>query len=130
MSKKPSRIADYLAKTIDALAGHKSQKQIAEEVGYEKANMISMFKKGDAKVPLEKVPVLAKAIGIDPAFLFRLGLEQYWPDQHEAIASVFGEVITQNERALIRKIRSWNRNTDPILVTKDNEGILRDLFKS
>lgn len=128
-AKKPSRIADFLSKSIDAMAGHKSQKEIAEEIGYERPNMLSMIKNGDAKLPLEKVPVLAKAINVDAAFLFRLALEQYWPEQQEAIAAVFGEVTTANERALIRKVRTWTKNTDPVLVSKDNEAELREFFK-
>lgn len=128
-AKKPSRIADFLSKSIDAMAGHKSQKEIAEEIGYERPNMLSMIKNGDAKLPLEKVPVLAKAINVDAAFLFRLALEQYWPDQQEAVAAVFGEVTTANERALIRKIRTWTKNADPVLVSKDNEAALKEFFK-
>ena len=38
-----------------------------------------MFKRGEVKVPLNKIPLLAKAINADPAHLFRLALEQYWP---------------------------------------------------
>jgi hypothetical protein len=29
-------------------------------------------------VPLDKIPLLAKALGVDPAHMFRLALEQYW----------------------------------------------------
>ena len=124
-----SRIAVYLTKQIDAMHGTKSQREIAEEIGYTKPNMISMFKRGEAKIPIDKVPALAKAINVDPAFLFRLAMEQYWPDMSEAVAAVFGSIITRNEQELLKKIRSWTKNSDPKLITKDNEARLKDVFK-
>jgi transcriptional regulator with XRE-family HTH domain len=108
-----SKIASYLSKQIDALQGIKSQREIASEIGYDKPNMISMFKRGEAKVPLDKVPALAKAINVDPAFLFRLALEQYWPDVASALAPVFRTVISRNEEKLILAFREMTNDTDP-----------------
>lgn len=125
-----TRIADYLSKTIDALSSIKSQREIAAEIGYEKPNMVSMFKRGEAKVPLDKIPALAKALNVDPAFLFRLAMEQYWPNQEDAIGAIFGSVITKHETDLIDKIRSWTKNQDPKLLSKETEPQLREIFKS
>ena len=136
MTKKPgmpfsgSRIAIYLTKQIDALQGIKSQREIAFEIGYDKPNLISMFKRGEAKVPIDKIPALANAIKVDPAFLFRLAMEQYWPDMNEAVASVFGAIVTRNERELLEKVRQWTLNTDPKLVTPETEGALMAAFKT
>jgi transcriptional regulator with XRE-family HTH domain len=86
-TKKPgmpfadSAIAKYIDKKIDELKGVKTQREIAAEIDYDKPNMISMFKRGEARVPLDKIPLLAKALGVDPAHMFRLALEQYWPDR-------------------------------------------------
>lgn len=125
-----SRIAVYLTKQIDALQGMKSQREIAADIGYEKPNMISMFKRGEAKVPIDKIPALAKSINVDPAFLFRLAMEQYWPDLSEAVSAVFGDIITKNERDLLKKVRSWTKNTDPKLLTSGNEDDLKVIFKA
>jgi len=124
-----NRIATYLAKRIDALSGKKSQREIAAEIGYDKPNVISMFKRGEMKVPLDKVPALAKAIDVDPAHLFRLAMEQYWPDQHEAISAVFGTVVTKNEAEIVGKIRELTNNSDPEL-TPDMEQKLASAFKA
>src|SRR5580704_11911538 len=80
-----SSIAKYLDKQIDALKGVKTQREIAAEIGYDKPNMISMFKHAEVKAPLDKIPSLAKALHVDPAHLFRLALEQYWPTLGPAI---------------------------------------------
>ena len=109
-----SAIARYLGRQIEALKGVKTQREIATEAGYEKANIISMFKHGEAKVPLDKIPVLAKALHVDPTHLFRLALEQYWPSLNEAVAEIFGQMATKNEEVIfLRKWREETHNTDP-----------------
>jgi transcriptional regulator with XRE-family HTH domain len=117
-------IADYITQQVEiqAKAG-KTAREIASEMGYEKANMISMFKTGDVKVPLDKVPALAKALNVDVAFLFRLALQQYWKNENKVIASIFGGVFTDNEREIIDYIRSSSRNSDPALTADLKRGI-------
>lgn len=100
-----SSIAKYLDKQIEALKGVKTQRQIAAEIGYEKPNMISMFKRGEVRVPLDKIPALAKALEVDPGHLFRLALEQYWPGLRETIQAIFGRVVTANEEEIL--IKPW-----------------------
>jgi transcriptional regulator with XRE-family HTH domain len=107
-------IAIYISKQIHNLKGVKTQREIAAEVGYDKPNMISMLKTGDTKVPLEKIPLLAKALNVDPAHLFRLALEQYWPGLTSTIAEIFGTLATSNEESIfLTKWRAATGNTDP-----------------
>ena len=109
-----SLIANYLEKQIEALKGVKSQREIAGEIGYESPNLISMFKRGEARVPLDKIPLLAKALYVDPGHLFRLALQQYWPGKGDVIAAIFGNLATENEKAiLLTKWRSATGNMDP-----------------
>ena len=68
-------IARFLDRQIDTLKGVKTQREIVGEMGYEKPNIISMFKSGQVRVPLDKIPALARAIEIDTADLFRLAVE-------------------------------------------------------
>jgi len=111
-----TKLAQYLRRQLPVVAKDKSQREIAHEMGFTKPNIISMYKRGDVRVPLEKLPLLAKAIGADVAYLFRLGLEQYWPEQQEAIDAVFGTVITKNEARIIKKIRDVTDDNDPALT--------------
>ena len=102
-TKKPgmpfadSAIAKYIDKKIDELKGVKTQREIAAEIDYDKPNMISMFKRGEARVPLDKIPLLAKALGVDPAQMFRVALEQYWPDRGDIIAKLFARTMPSIE---------------------------------
>src|ERR1700733_11682805 len=136
-TKKPgmpfadSAIAKYIDKKIDELKGVKTQREIATEIGYDKPHLISMFKRGEARVPLDKIPLLAKALGVDPAHLFRLALEQYWPDRGEIITKLFGRLASENEEEILLKHwRAATRNTDPettvrieLAVSKMNESL-------
>ncbi len=86
-------------------AAEKTQRQIAYEIGYDKPNMITMFKQGITRVPAEKVAPLACALGEDPVCLLRLWLLEYEPDLLEAIEGHLGLLLTPEERSLISKLR-------------------------
>ena len=107
-------IAKFLDKRIDELKGVKTQREIAAEVGYDKPNIISMFKRGETKVPLDKVLLLAKALDTDPAHLIRLGLEQSIPGFNAIMDDLLGIVATKNEaRILLTKWRKATKDLDP-----------------
>lgn len=123
-----SKIAVYLRKQIDALSGIKNQREIASEIGYDKPNIISMFKRGEAKVPLDKIPALAKALHSDPAFMFKLALEQYWPKQEAAIAAIFGAIATKNQQAITARIAELSDRDDPELTPELDQALV-DFFE-
>ncbi len=122
-----SRIVNFLNKQINSLAATKSQRQIAFECGYEKPNIISMFKRGETKVPLDKIPALAKALEVDPRALFRLALEQYWPEVNKVVGDIFGHVVSENEHEIIEEIRHLTNDMDP-KITAEQKAQLREIF--
>lgn len=122
MPHADSKIARYLSKQIDAISHEKSQREIALEIGYEKPNMISMIKRGETKVPLEKIPALAKALHVDAGHLYRLAMEQYWPGQAEALKQAFGFTVTESEHQVVSYLRE--------LLGSDNIELTTALKKS
>lgn len=99
-------IATYISQQVEIQQSMgKTQREIAQEIGYDKPNMISMFKRGEAKIPLDKIPALAKALAVDPAFMFRLAMQQYWPDQQKTIVEIFGGILTSDEKKVIEMYR-------------------------
>jgi hypothetical protein len=86
-----SEMAQYLTEKIDAIASTKSVKEIATELGYEKAKMVTMLASGEIKLQLDKVPALARALNADLSHLFRLALNQYWP----GIGAELDEIIVR-----------------------------------
>lgn len=113
-----SKIAEYLDKQIAiAQSMGTTQREIAAAIGYDKPNMVSMFKRGEAKVPLDKIPSLARVLNVDPGFLFRLALEQYWQGASDVIVQIFGTTVSKNERAILDFIREVSKDGDPELTT-------------
>ena len=113
IATKPMRVADYLAQQI-TLCG-KSQRDIAFEVGYENANIITMMKQGHTKIPIVKVGAFARALEVDPAYLLRLVCMEYMPETWAAIEDALdGPILTRNERLFIQEYRRRTGNTDPI----------------
>jgi transcriptional regulator with XRE-family HTH domain len=116
-------IAEFI--TACLAASDKSQKEIAEEAGFDNPNIISMLKTGVTKLPLNRVGPLAKALDIDPAHLFRLALIEYMPDTWDSLEAAFqGTVLTGNELALIRDFRRITGDLNPEWKELDREAIL------
>jgi hypothetical protein len=57
----------------------KSQKEIADGLGYCNANIITMFKNGNTRVPPEKVVPLAQMLNEPPPALLQAWLSAYMP---------------------------------------------------
>lgn len=104
-------VAEYLEWAI--YESGKTQREIAEEVGYDKPNIITMFKQGLTKLPLEKVPVMAKALGVSRRYLMILALREYSPRLLGVIEETFGLQVTDNEEAIIKLIRTLTDGGDP-----------------
>lgn len=120
--------AIFLRRQTELLAHRKTQKQIAQEAGFTNGNLISMFKSGSSKIPLDRVPALARALETDPAYLMRLALEQaVGKTAAVAVLEVFGTPTTLNERAWLEEIRDASANTDPKLTVRSRAS-LRAIF--
>lgn len=123
-----SKIAEYVAREIDRIAPEKSQKDIATELGYERPNIISMWKTGATSIPLEQILPLAEALGVDPVPMFRLALEEFWPEKDETIRKIFGHIASEEEFKILKEIRKYTHNANPAL-TQDVKQRLAEAFK-
>jgi transcriptional regulator with XRE-family HTH domain len=120
--------ANFLNDRMRDLKHRKSQKEIAHEAGFINANMLSLLKSGANKIPLDRVPALAKALEADAAYLMRLSLEQsVGVTAANAIIDVFGTPITINERGWLDEIRDASDNADP-RITARSRSALRGIF--
>jgi transcriptional regulator with XRE-family HTH domain len=125
---KNTAAATFLIDRMRDLKHRKSQKEIAEEAGFNNPNMLSLFKSGANKIPLDRVPALAKALEADPAYLMRLSLEQsVGVTAANANIDVFGTPISVNERGWLDEIRDASDNTDP-RITARSRSALRGIF--
>ena len=104
-------VAEYLVQKI-AESG-KTQRVIAEECGFENPNIISMFKKGETRLPLNRIEPLASALNVDPAHLLRLVMLEYMPRTWDDIEWMLkGSIMTDSELRLISAFRQLRKMTD------------------
>ena len=117
----------YLSRLLEI--SDKTQRQIAEECGYPNPNIISMFKKGHTKVPIERTPSMAKALGVDPAEMLRRAMRDTMPNVLQMVEDVMGDLVTVNERNILETIRGASKESDPKLDRETEKG-LKALFKA
>lgn len=115
---KIQTVAEYLSQAIE-ISG-KTQLEIAREVGYSRPNVLSMMKQGQTKVPIDKVPGLAEACGVDPASFLRLVLREYMPETYKVISKHLGPVLDDEEMVLLNAYRLWReeKQIDAIAPTQ------------
>ena len=128
--KTTMTVAEYVSHQIEACG--KTQAQIAREVGYEqRPNLISMIKLGRSKLPVQKIGAFAKALGVDPAFLFKLAMSEYSPETWAAMNEIHGAIpVTQNERGILEEIRKLSHDADPKLQTPAQHRALKAFVQS
>lgn len=120
--------AKLIADRVRDLSHRKTQAEIASEAGFANANMMTFLKNGRNKVPLDRVPSLAKALEVDPAYLMRLALDQaVGATAAKAINEIFGTPATENERGWLNELRDASGNTDPRLTAR-SRAALRAVF--
>lgn len=94
-----SKTAAFLAKAI-AFSG-RTQAEIAREAGFPKPNVLSMMKFGQMKIPIDRVPALARACQVDAAYFLRLALETEHPAVYAVLVETLGQPMTANEHELV-----------------------------
>lgn len=103
MTTPVSPTAMLLSKAIED--SELTQREIADRVGFKSANIISMMKKGETRVPLERVPALAATLGIDERQFLMVAIEEYHPGVHEVLLDVFGLPLSDAELGIVTMFR-------------------------
>lgn len=97
-------VAKFLSEQIDHSS--RTQREIAEAIGFGNPNIITMLKQGHTKVPLTRVGALARVLDIDPGYLMRMVLEEYMPDTWQAVEQSLGRMLlSEDEERLVRVFR-------------------------
>lgn len=127
MTKKPhqdARLAQYVERRILELKPRKTQAEIATQAGYVNPNMITMIKQGKSKAALDRIPALARALEVDPAYLMGLALKQAIGRTSAAsVIEIFGDPISQNELGWVKVIREASDHSDPRLTIRSQSAI-------
>ena len=81
-----------------------------------------MFKKGDTKLPFNKVAAMANALNTDPRYLLRLVISEYDPEVWAVIVQIMGPGMsyTDDEVALLELARAKGYGRTPCLKVPEN----------
>ena len=60
-----------------------------------------MMKAGEMKVPIDRIPGLAAALGVSPFDFIRIAMEEYQPEVWEVLTKTLGAPLTKTEEMLI-----------------------------
>ena len=91
-------VSMLISSAIDRLAPFKTQRELAREMGFVRANMLSMLRTGAARIPFGRIPNVAAVLGIDPALLLKLHLMETWPEFETVVHEIFGGILSADER--------------------------------
>lgn len=107
----------------------KTRAEIAREMGYRNENVVNMMLGGVCKVPIDKIPRLAKALNVEVTQMMTLAMEEYCPSILRAIEETFEFLATPNEREFVKVVRHISNNTDPRLPLELRE-IIEAYFRN
>ena len=82
-----------------------TQREIADRVGFKHANIISMLKTGETRVPLDRIPSLAQTLGMDERLFLMVAIEEYHPGVHEVLVDVLGLPLSDAELGILTMFR-------------------------
>lgn len=117
-------LSAFITQRILQMRPLKSQVEIATEAGFVSTNMLSMVKSGKTRLPLDRVPALARALDCDPRRLFQLAIAQGgYETTRSAIEDVFGTIITRNEAVWLEEIRAASDHMDPTMTARARSAI-------
>ncbi len=122
----PMPVHEYIEKQL-YLSG-KSQREVADALGYKNQNIISVFKNGKSKVPVNKVGALATVLGIDKKFFLHMVMNEYMPDVWKSMMEILSDEIPQhsaNDVQTLNVIREATKGIDLDLGNPDNAKILQ-----
>lgn len=125
MTNQPhgTTVAEFLTDRIAAV--DKTQRQISEECGFDNPNIITMFKNGQTKLPINRIASLARAIEVDPVHLLRLVMLEYIPDVWECIENIMqSTLLTANELELVRAFREVTGENNAQAVVIDRSAVI------
>lgn len=74
-----------------------TQKEIALQIGYNRPNVLSMMKLGDTKVPISKIPDIARVCRVDEFEFLRTAMQEYHPEIWTAIEQAFEKKYRHGE---------------------------------
>jgi len=110
-----SVVAAYIAAAIEKSS--KTQLEISAEAGFPRSSVLSMIKQGQTKMPLARIPQMARALDVDEVEFFRLAMSEYMPDLLRICDAMYArDALSEAERLLLKEVRQCAKE-QPLQIT-------------
>jgi transcriptional regulator with XRE-family HTH domain len=109
-----SPTAKMLERAINASG--MTHREIADRVNFKNAKLIAELKSGELRVPLERIPALALALGMDERKFLTLAIEEYFPGVNEVLVETLGLPLSDVELGIVTMFRMASMRGDIELV--------------
>lgn len=122
-----SELSRLVTARLEDIAFKKSQREVADEVGFANRNMLSLIKSGQTKLSLDRVPAMTKALDLELSVVMLAALRQYYnEDVISTLRETFGTTETRTEHEIL-SIARLNMNTRAT-ITFETRHALADVF--
>ena len=102
-----------------------TDQQLCDALGFERQIALALIKAGTMKMPLAKIPALARVLKLDAAELMRVALSESDPALSAAIEEVFDPMrLSATEVNLIKHLRKLSGDQAGKPVVFDGKGII------
>lgn len=82
---------------------HLTQEELAKKVGYSERSIIAKIEKGESDVPLKKIPLFAKALGVTPSEL--MGMDGLSVDSERYLVAGYKALNNRGREELINYLQ-------------------------
>ncbi|MCR9222912.1 MAG: helix-turn-helix domain-containing protein [Hyphomonas sp.] len=124
---KSFALAEWFNKNVDFLTDLTNE-QLAEKLGYTRPNIISMWRTGRTRIPLDRLVPLSQILKVDISFMLPLWVEQYGGGEaYAAVMKALNNSVSDNEMKLVEALRQTTKGRD-FSVKKDAAKKLPDLI--
>lgn len=102
-----------------------TDQQLSEALGFERPVVLTLIKAGTMKMPINKIPALAKALKLDTVELMRTALRESTPELSEAITEVFDPLhLNAAEVNLITHLRKLSGDQSGAPIVFEGRGVI------
>lgn len=109
-----TELARLLRERAHAIRDRTPLRALSVSLGYRSPNVLAMYLRGEARVPVDRALVFAQAFGLEPGEVLRAALRQWWSDE-PLLEPVLGLIMSPNQRLWLDRIAAVTGEADPAL---------------
>lgn len=122
-SSSPTTVVSQLEAQQAALG--LSDQELSSAVGFEGISVLTLIKQGTLRIPFNKVPAFAAALGLDHADMFRAVIRESDPALSKMIEEVFNPMcLSATEVNLIKHLRDLTGDCQVSPIVFNGKGVI------